>query len=335
MLGIDIGGYSVKAAVVKKTGKRAVIEQFACEVLPVESRGGTIDAVSLQNIINKLIKRVGKGQNAVALSIPTSSAILKSINLDKGLSGDALEGEVQLQLINFVPFPPDQVYVDFVSLGEAKQNPEQQEIFVAASRRDIVDKVANAVNAKTIKEKAVDIEVFAIGQIVEQVRGKGYQEAVAVIDIGYKKTTICVFKEEQMLFSREQQVGGHHLTEAIAEATGISLEEAEEIKHKKADSISMPVLENYLDFLCEQVMMALDFFKSSNEVPIDVVYVTGGGSSVPRLFESFRENIPDYKFERLPIGKDKEIQVGKKNNGLSPDEVAKLAAVSAGLSMRK
>ncbi len=332
MLGIDIGAYSVKAAVTKKSGKRVSIERLAAEVLPIDKRGGSIDINSLQAIVATLVKKVGKGQDTVALGIPTASVILKNIQVDTGLSDDLLEGEVQLAMVDFVPFPLDQVYADFIRLGKSEQNPDKEDILVAASRRDIVDKIANSVSVKSIRHKEVDVEVFAIGQVLEKIKGKNYRDTYAVIDIGYVSTTICVFQAGRMLFSREQQVGGHHLTEAIAEANGVGLQEAENIKHNTPNSLSAMVLDGYFDSVSEQVALALEFFGSTNDNEIQTVYVTGGGSMVPGLLKSLAENMPNQQFEQLPIGQ--EIQISKKISNMPLETVGASAAVVAGLAMR-
>lgn len=333
MLGIDIGSYSIKAAVTKKSGKKVIIDQIATEVLPADMRGGSVDLKTTQQVIGRLIKKVGKAQSVAALSIPTSSAILKTIDVDANLSGNSLEGEVQLELVNFVPFPLEQVYADFISLGKSKDNPDKQQVFVAASRRDIVDKVANSISSKAIKQKEVDVEAFAIGQILEQIKGKNYREAYSIIDIGYRSTTIYVFQNGEMLFSREQQVGGQHLTEAIAEANGLELEEAENLKLNSISSVPEAVITNYLDSLSEQIALAFEFFSSTNTTALATTYITGGGSNVPHLMGNLGENMPEQIFERLPLGET--IKIGKKTYGMSAKDISYIAAVSAGLSMRK
>ncbi len=333
MFGIDIGSYSIKAAVVKKSGRGgATIEQVACAVLPEETRGGTMSADVASRLIADLVKKVGKGQDRVALSVPTSSVILKTINVDANLSESLLDGEIQMELVNFVPFPLEQVYSDYVSLGRSVEDPDKEEIFVVASRKDVVDKVAGYVNVKSIRKKEVEVESFALGQVVEQIKGKNYREAYAVVDIGYKSTVISIFKSGRMLFNREQQVGGYHLTEAIAEASGQSISEAEQVKLTNVHSVSSEVLEAYLDTLVEQIGLALEFFSSANSDSIENVYITGGGSLLPGLLSSLNESLSKYKMSLLPIGQ--EIKIGKKTNGLSNEEIQAYSAVVSGLAMR-
>ncbi|MGY0399023.1 MAG: type IV pilus assembly protein PilM [Ostreibacterium sp.] len=334
MLGIDIGNYSVKVAVVKKTGKNAVIEQAVYEVLPEEFRGGLVDTSTLKQLVTRLIKTTGKGHNSVSLSVPTSSAILKTLELDASLTDSLLEGEVQLELVNFVPFPLDQVYLDYVSLGKSKQNSDKQEVFVVISRRDIVDKISSAIDVKSIRKKEVDIKVFAIAQLLEQVKGKNYRETYAVIDVGYQASEVSVFGSGgDIIFNREQQIGGLHLTEAIAEANGISLSEAEKIKLESFHNISSSVISGYLDSFTEQIGLALEFFSSTNNQSIDTIYLTGGGSVVTGIIEHLSEHLSDYVFKFLPIGQ--EIKIGRKVSGMTSDEVQSLTAVAVGLAMRE
>ncbi|MBS9778492.1 MAG: type IV pilus assembly protein PilM [Gammaproteobacteria bacterium] len=334
MLGIDIGSYSVKAAVVKKTGRSsATIEQIAYEVLPEEFRGGNADTTTLQKIISSIYKKIGKGQSKVVFSVPTSSVILKTIEVDKDLNDSLLEGEVQLELVNFVPFPLDQVYSDFFSMGPSSKNPEKQEVFVAASRRNIIDKIANSISVKSVKTKEVDVEAFAIGQVLEVIKGKNYRDTYAVIDIGYQSTKISVFKAGNMLFNREQQIGGHHLTESIAEALDMSISEAEYTKKDNLNSVPSAVISNYLDSLSEQIGLGLEFFSSTNQENMETIYLTGGGSSIPGILQCLQENIPGFTYKDLPIGQD--IKIGRKTNGMNPEQVKSYSAVASGLAMRK
>lgn len=230
MLGIDIGSYAIKAAAVKSSGNKASVEQFAIEVLPLEAQGGRASVATLQEVTKRLLKKIGKSSDTVCLSIPTASSIIKTLEVDKSVSGDMLEGEVQMQLINIIPFPLEQVYSDFTSLGVSPQDPSKQEVFVAASRKDIVDKVASSVDDKLVKGKEVDIEGLVYAQVLERIKGKNYRDNYAIIDIGYKTTRIYVYNNGDLIFNREQQIGGLQLTESISEAFGLSLEEAEQRK---------------------------------------------------------------------------------------------------------
>lgn len=331
MLGIDIGNYSVKVAVSRKSGRKSVIDKVAMQPLPIEMRGGVADVVTLQQITSQLFKRLKIKDARVALSVPTSSTILKTLMLDSSLSGDMLEGEVQLELVNFVPFPLEQVYADYVSLGKSKEDKSRQEVFVAVSRKDIVDKVANSVDAKFIKKKQVDVAAFCVGQVIEQLHGKNDQ-AYGIIDIGYRSSNVYVFKDGEMLFSREQQVGGNHLTEAIADALGFDLEQAESMKLSNINAVPSSVLESYYDLISEQVMLALEFFNTTSNQTLEKIYLTGGGSKVDALPDALAENLPGRSFSQLPL--TGRVKSPRFLHGITQDEVGVFMATAVGLSMR-
>lgn len=331
MLGIDIGNYSVKVAVSKKSGRKSVIDKAAMQPLPIEMRGGVADVTTLQQITSQLLKQLKIKDAKVALSIPTSSAILKTLMLDSGLSGDMLEGEVQLELVNFVPFPLEQVYADYVSLGKSKEDKSRQEVFVAVSRKDIVDKIANSVGVKSIKEKHVDVAAFCVGQVIEQLHPKD-GNAYGVIDVGYRSSNIYVFKDGEMLFSREQQVGGNHLTEAVADAVGVDMEQAEAMKLSNINAVPASVLEGYFDLISEQAMLALEFFNTTHNDSLETVYLTGGGSKVDGLPEALAENLPGKQFLNLPLGE--RVRSQKFLRGVSQEDMGVFMTTAAGLSMR-
>lgn len=328
MLGIDIGDYAIKVAVVKGGGKKIAVSKILYEVIPPESRNK--DGIEAKRkIIASLIKRAGRNEKTIALSIPTSAAILKNIDIASGLTDDELEGEIQLALINLIPFPLDQVYVDFISLGRKKDTPSMQEVLVATTRKEVVDAVAENIQAKTIREKIVDLEATAVGVLVEKIKGKNYRDAYAVIDIGYTLTSVYVFAKDELLFTREQQIGGQQLTEAIAETMGISTEEAETTKLSAFATIPDDIVENYVESFVEQIALAFELYSSTNTREPSAIYLTGGGSNVSALIPALKNSLSQQDVELLPICDSVKI-----NDRTDSQVVNSLSAVSIGLALR-
>lgn len=332
MLGIDIGQYSVKVASIKRQGKRAVIDKMAIQPLPIEMRGGVADILTLQQIITRLVRQINSKDKVAALSVPTTSTILKKMTLDKHLSGELLEGEIQLELVDLIPFSLEQVYIDFVLLGQSKQNPDKQRVLVAVCRRDVVDKVAHSLVVPSIKEKHVDIAAFALGQLMPQLQGGRGEGVWAVLDIGYRSSNFSVFKADEMLYSREQPVGGHHLTELVADAVGLDLEAAESLKLNTPQAIDSLILDSYLDLVGEQLVLALEFFANSHADKIEHLYLTGGGSKVEGLSEMLKQRLPQQAFSLIPI--NKLIKLEKNTSSVPADEVGYFMATAVGLAMR-
>lgn len=328
MLGIDIGSYAIKVATAKKSGNKVIVNKLLHEVIPPEGRDKTGLEIR-QKIIANLVKRVARSEKVAALSIPTSSAILKTIEVANNLTEAELEGEIQLALINLIPFPLEQVYVDFVSLGRKKDNPEMQEVLVATTRKEVVDGAVANIKVKNIREKIVDIEASAMAMLIETIKGKNYSDIYGVIDIGYTLTSVYVFARNELLFTREQQIGGQHLTESIAETMGVSLEEAEQSKLSDIANIPRDIIDSYIETVVEQIGLAFELYQSTNTQQPSTIYLTGGGSSLAELIPELNDNLIGYDVEALPINESIKV-----NSRLGNDVVNSLSAVSVGLALR-
>jgi general secretion pathway protein L len=69
-------------------------------------------------------------------------------------------------------------------------------------------------------------------RVIERVTRLGSTTGpVAIIDIGHRRTDICVVKDGKAAYARTIARGGHHLTETISRAWRITYEEAQRAKH--------------------------------------------------------------------------------------------------------
>ena len=55
-------------------------------------------------------------------------------------------------------------------------------------------------------------------------------DVVALVDIGFRSSSICILQQGELILSRVVTIGGDRLTAAISEAMNISYAEAEGIK---------------------------------------------------------------------------------------------------------
>ncbi len=58
------------------------------------------------------------------------------------------------------------------------------------------------------------------------------EQGVCFIDIGYDTTSVCVYKENKLLFTKCITDGANNITKAISEEFGLSMLEAEQLKKK-------------------------------------------------------------------------------------------------------
>ena len=103
------------------------------------------------------------------------------------------------------------------------------------------------------------------------------KETVALVDLGFKHSTICVLQEGELVLIRVVAIGGDKLTTALAESMGISYLEAEGIKVGMAAEVES-TLEPQLVTLGRELRASIDFFEHQQDKPVSQVFLSGGSS---------------------------------------------------------
>ena len=103
------------------------------------------------------------------------------------------------------------------------------------------------------------------------------KDAVALVDIGFKNTTICLLNKGELIVSRVVNIGGDKLTHGLAESMGISYAEAEGIKVGMAAEVQSN-LEPLLTPLGRELRASVDFFEHQQDRTVSQIYVSGGSA---------------------------------------------------------
>ena len=140
MLGLDISSTVVKLLELgKSSGRSGVqyrVEAYAAEPLPpnavVENNITDVDAVG-QAIRNSL-RRSGSRCRQAAVAVSGSAVITKMITMPSSLSDFEMENQIQLEADQYIPYPLEEVNIDFEVQGVNDKNPEMVDVLLAACR---------------------------------------------------------------------------------------------------------------------------------------------------------------------------------------------------------
>jgi len=91
-------------------------------------------------------------------------------------------------------------------------------------------------------------------------------ESVALVDIGFKHSSVCVVDRGELVLSRMVNIGGDKLTAGLAEAMNITYAEAEGIKVGMAPEVQA-MLEAQVQPLGRELRASLDFFEHQQDRP--------------------------------------------------------------------
>lgn len=291
LLGIDISSTSVKLLELSYSGGRYKVEAYAAEPLPPNAvvERNIVELEDVGQALAKALAKARTGARSAAVAVAGSAVITKTVEMDGGLSDEELESQLKIEADQYIPYPLEEVALDFEVTGPSRRNPERVDVLLAACRRENVEVREAALALAGLTAKVVDVEAYALerayGLLQEQIGDNGSM-TVAVLDIGATVTTLSVLHEGRTIYSREQLFGGLQLTEEIQRRYGLSWEEAGLAKKKGGlpEDYENDVLTPFKESIVQQVSRALQFFFASGQFhDVDCIVLAGGTSSIPGL----------------------------------------------------
>src|SRR5437868_8873481 len=295
LFGLDISSSSVKMLEIVDAGKGAYrVERYAIEPLPRDSvaDGNINNLEAVTEAVKRGWKRLATRTKHVAMAVPSGAVITKKIIVQAGLREEELEVQVESEANQYIPFALEEVNLDFQVVGPAPSGPEEQEVLIAATRKEKVeDRVAVAESAG-LKALVMDVEAFAqqmaLSLVVDKLPGAGKDQNIAVVDVGANVMNVTVLRNDQSVYTREQAFGGNQLTQDIVSRYGMSAEEAENAKRSGGlpDDFEAEVLRPFMENLSMEVQRALQFFFTSTQYhSVEHILLAGGSAVIGGLDE--------------------------------------------------
>ena len=215
LLGIDISSSSVKLLELSKSGEKYRVESYAVEPLAAENsvvEKNINDAELVGEVVKKVLAKSRSGTKLAAVAVAGSAVITKTIQMAAGLNDQDLESQITVEADQYIPYPLDEVSIDFEVLGESETGTDQVDVLLAACRKENVELREDALEIGGLTAKVVDIEAYAIerafGLIDAQEDGDGEDKTIAIVDVGSTMTTLSVLADGKTIYTREQLFGG-------------------------------------------------------------------------------------------------------------------------------
>ena len=293
MLGLDVSASSVKLVELGQDKSGNLILE-CCAIVPLE-RGwindGNIEKFDeVAEALRRLIKKSGTKTKNVAMALPPSAVITKKIVLPGGMTDHDLEMQVESEANQYIPFPLDEVSLDFCILGPSANTTGDVDVLIAASRREKVQDLQGLAEAAGLKPVIVDVKSYAsrlaASRLIASMPDHSVERIVALFEVGSLTTSMQVIRNDEVLYDRDQAFGGAQLTQLIVRQYGFSPEEAETKKCSGdlPEDYRSTVLQPFIESLVQEIGRALQFFfTSTTHNKVDLVMLAGGSASLPGL----------------------------------------------------
>jgi type IV pilus assembly protein PilM len=339
VLGLDISSTTVKLLELSYSGDRYRVESYAVSSLPldavIEKNVNDVDGVA--NAIRSVVAQSRTKLKTVAAAVAGSSVITKMIDMPEGLSDDDMETQLTLEADQYIPYPLDEVAIDFEVQGSSPEREAQVEVLLAACRSETIDARVEAIESAEMAAKIVDVEAYAMERAFSLIQNQlalDEDSTVAVVDIGATMTTLSVLNNGQTIYTREQLFGGKQLTDEIMRRYGLPLEEAGLAKKQGGlpDDYEPEVLEPFKDAVVQQVARSLQFFFSSSQYnDVDHIILAGGVSSMEGLAELVQEKLGTPSTVANPFA---DMAISSRVNAVALSSDAPAMMIACGLALR-
>lgn len=341
LIGLDISSSSVKLLELSRKGARYHVEAYAVEPLPPSavSDKQIVEPKLVAEAIGRAVARAGTRTRNASVAVAGSSVISKIIEMPAALSDDNMEEQIRAEADQYIPYPIDEVNIDFEVLGRSAKNPEMVDVLLAACRKEQVDQRCAAVELAGLSPKIVDIEAYALEnacQFLEhQMPEGGLNKTIAVVDMGAHTTSVLVLHDRKTIYTRDQSFGGRQLTEEIMRHYGMSFEEAGKAKRDNTlpDDYRTEVLAHFIADMAQQIDRSLQFFFSAvtQYSSIDQIILAGGCAHIDGVAQSIQDRLQVPTVTAKPFA-GMSIAARNRSTALDKDECALL--IACGLAWR-
>lgn len=298
VVGVDISSTSVKVLELSAKNDRYCVESYG--LIPLQESSvvekNILNPEAVADALTRAINLANPQATQAAIAVPTSMVVHKLIEMDADMTDDEREVQIRMDAERFIPFPLDEVSLDFEVTPERPANPNRVNVLIAATRTENVDTRVEVLELAGLTPKVADVESYAMErafQVFADTLPMGVS-TVGILDIGHTMTTLSVMQNGKIIYTREQVFGGKQLTQDVQKRYGMSYEEAGRAKKDGSlpEDFTAEVFEPYLEALVQQAARSLQFFFSSSQYnEIDHILLAGGNANIPGLARLLQQKL--------------------------------------------
>jgi len=294
MVSIDLGGRITKAVYLQANGgNKFVLSSYALLDAPIHE--GSMSTEMLSNHIKSVAEMLNAKTKFTTVTIGVNDSIVRPVEMPMMPSSDfrnilKLNSKTYLQQ-DFSGFVFDRYILPGAQTEKRKGDAMKAKMLLAGGKGRSVEDLSTAIkSAGLVPDHVVPSLIGLVNsfeQALPEVHSKG---VVALVDIGFKSSIICMIQEGELILSRVVNIGGDKLTQGLSELMNISYAEAEGIK------VGMPTevqshIETLVAPLIRELRASIDFFEHQQDRAVSQIYLSGGSARSECLVETLQSGI--------------------------------------------
>ena len=298
-IGLDIGSYSVKMVEVDVEDNRRKLKSYA--IVDVYGPDDDYDpegpnynrlATALRTAFRQM-KVAPKRVKNINCSLGGASVAVKQIR-SIPLAPEELESSLAFEARKHLPLDDTEAILDF-QIIDGGAEASFMDILLVATTKKAFDGQLGLLQDIGVKPRIIDAACVALVNSYLLTRGKPAGDAALVfLDMGAKATSLTIFTDKNILFSREIPIGGYKITEDIKNVRKIEYAEAESIKKERGVGSMLGEAETgsairvarrmALDGLIDEIRRSLRYYTKETGVrEYEKILLCGGSANMANL----------------------------------------------------
>ena len=316
LVGLDFGASALKIVSGKLSGGKFLLENLTVVPLPpraIDDRGIQDSAIVLKALMQGLEMSTSYKKSSFASAVHGPGVFTKRITLPR-IPKKEIPEQVRWEAEQVFPQDLSTILVDHLLLGETSEVPNAPkgtkgwDLLLVGVHQDDVMTMKGIAEELAVDLKMVDVDMFVVGDILENMIKFSKKKYVALVDMGASATRVSVRHQGNTVFIREFPIAGFAFTDAIASQLGLSFEDAESLKIQGQDGAFPQEALDALSQVLAQWKMELQqtediFVSQSSDATLAEWHFFGGASKTPGLTEilndeRFRDRVKMLRLEK-------------------------------------
>jgi type IV pilus assembly protein PilM len=296
IMAVDLGNRTTKAILLERRGEVLALSRYALLDAPIYEKKLSVDLLS--DHLRSVAEALGGSTKSVTLAIGLNDAVVRQVELPqipvdemRMVLKNNTKGYLQQDLPNHVfdcyIFPP-KLLPKPAETSKSQSGTFKFKVLATGAKQQLVNDFQTAVKNAGLTPDCFVPGVIGPMNAFEMALPTVFEnETVALADIGFKNTSICVVDRGELALTRIVNIGGDNLTTGLADAMNITYAEAEGIKVGMAPEVQS-ALEMQVLPLGRELRASLDFFEHQQDRPVSQVYLSGGSARSEMILQMLR-----------------------------------------------
>jgi type IV pilus assembly protein PilM len=277
MIAVDLGSRTTKAVLIERRGEVLALTRYALLDAPVFEK--KISTEALAEHLHAVSNALGNVTKSVTVAVGLEDTMVRQIELPQ-IPISAMREVLKMNHKNYLQQDlPNHVFDCYIipprNLAATGAIPKLKVLAVAAKQQLVTDFMQAITMAGLTAECMVPGLIGPINTFELALPEIFANDSVALVDIGFKHTSVCLIDRGELVLNRVFNMGGDKLTAGLAESMNISYAEAEGIKVGMAPEVES-ALQMQVIPLGREIRASLDFYEHQHDRRISQVFVSGG-----------------------------------------------------------